>query len=358
MIAVISDDEGRMRALRQQRDHLDEEERNVAEMSLDQLDQERPKIVTKVKAHMNALKRSFVDRDEVIEIATLCAMLGEPLLLLGPPGTGKSLLCSRFAESLHIPAEQRFEYLLTPFTEPSELFGPLDLQALREGRFIRRSTGSLPKSKVAFIDEIFKANSAILNGLLSLLNDKVYYEEGQARRSDLQIFFAASNHLPEDPSLYALSDRFTLKVPVFNTHQDHWEALINRGIEIDVERDDERAPWRDGPARYIDLLKLRRYLQLLLAKETEDQEIRDHCFPQHLRLAWRRLVTSLELDLGLYISDRKLIKLYRLIRGYGLIKGRSVVEASDLRLLGFLAHRPDERRFANDMITRELNELP
>ena len=74
-------------------------------------------------------------------------------------------------------------------------------------------------------------------------------------------------------------------------------------------------------------------------------------------LAWRRLVTSLELDLGLYISDRKLIKLYRLIRGYGLIKGRSVVEASDLRLLAFLAHRPDERRFANDMITRELNEL-
>ena len=90
-----------MRALSQQRDHLDQEERNVAEMSLDQLDQERPKIVTKVKAHMNAFKRSFVDRDEVIEIATLCAMLGEPLLLLGPPGTGK-VYCAHDSQRVFI----------------------------------------------------------------------------------------------------------------------------------------------------------------------------------------------------------------------------------------------------------------
>lgn len=338
-------------------DALSMEEREIESYSLDQLDLERAELVAKIDSHMRALKRSFVDRDEAIELATLCAMVGEPLLLLGPPGTGKSLLCSRFSESLHISSEQRFEYLLTPFTEPSELFGPIDLKALREGRFIRQSVGSLPQSRIAFIDEIFKANSAILNSLLSLLNDGVYYEEGQAREAQLKMLFAASNHLPDDPSLAALSDRFTLKIPVFNTHQEHWDQLLRKGIEIEVERDTKRAPWREGAARYTDLLKLRRYLKLILALEVDDDPLRDHCFPPQIMLIWRRLITSLELDLGIYISDRKLLKLYRLIRGFALIKGRTVVEVEDLRLLAYIANRPDEQRLVIDLVHRAIDEL-
>ncbi len=334
----------------------DQQELAVFHLSLEQLDAQRADIVGRIQSHISDLSRALVNRNEVIEMATLCATLGEPLLLLGPPGTGKSLLCSRFAESLNISANDRFEYLLTPFTEPSELFGPIDLNALKEGRFIRKPQGSLPHAKVAFLDEVFKANSAILNALLGILNNGVYYEEGQPRQARLKILFAASNELPRDRSLAALSDRFTLKIPVHNTHGDHWDELLRRGVELENERVSGVHSWRQGAATYIDLLKVRRYLQLALAQEADDESLRDYFFPPPLMALWRRLITSLELDLGLYISDRKLIKIYRLIRGLALLRGRLVVQAEDLALLEYISQAPGEQSLISELVERALAE--
>jgi MoxR-like ATPase len=329
----------------------------ISNLSLEQLDIERPVLIDRLQQHISMLSQHFVDRKEVIELAVLCAMLGEPLLLLGPPGTGKSLLCSRLSESFHLTPQERFEYLLTPFTEPSELFGPIDLSALKEGRFIRRHQGSLPHAKVAFLDEIFRANSAILNALLSLLNDRIYYEEGQPKPASLDFFFAATNQLPTDQSLLALSDRFVLKVPVENTHGHQWHNLLTRGLDIEGQKVTGATPWRNGPASHMDLLKLRRFLRLSFAREAEDLSLRDYFFPPPLMLEFQRLVTALELDMGLYISDRKLIKMYQFIRGMSLIRGRSIVQIQDLDLLRFITQRPGEQDLIYEYVSRILGEL-
>ncbi len=341
----------------QAQDELKQEKLNIEQLSLEQLDQERPKLLEALQQHLLMLNQHFVDRKEVLELAMLCVLLEEPLLLLGPPGTGKSMLCSRVSESLHIPSKLRFDYLMTPFTEPSELFGPIDLHALKEGRFIRRTQGSLAHVQVAFLDEIFKANSAILNALLALLNDRVYYEEGEAKPAQLEVLFAASNELPSDPSLLALSDRFVLKVPVKNTHDSYWDQLLTRGLEIEAQKVSGQKPWQFGPCSYSDLLKLRRFLHLSYAKEAEDPAIRDYFFPPPIMLEFRRLITALEMDLGLYISDRKLIKIYRLIRGLCLIRGRSIVHFQDLDLLRFITQAPNEQELVADYVSRALREL-
>lgn len=330
-------------------------EARINASSLDELDAELPDLCDRIQRHIKSLSQWFIDRQEVIEIAMLCAILGEPLLLVGPPGTAKSLLCARFAESLHLGPQQRFEYLLTPFTEPSELFGPVDLHALREGRFVRRHEGMLTQVKVAFLDEIFRANSAILNALLALLNERKYYEEGQAKTSPLNIIFAATNELPSERHLEALNDRFVLKVPVHNVHQHRWHELIQCGLTSEAYTVEGSKPWSMGPASYLDLLKVRRYLQLSLMHEARDPTLSAHFFPAEIFAQWRQLLTTFELDLGLYVSDRKVIKLYRILRAQALIRGRTAVELQDLHILKFLAQRPGEYELLSERLSRVLD---
>lgn len=330
-------------------------EAQINTSSLEDLDAELPALCDRVQRHIESLSQWFIDRREVIEVAMVCAILGEPLLLVGPPGTAKSQLCARFAESLHLGPQQRFEYLLTPFTEPSELFGPVDLHALREGRFLRSHQGMLTHVKVAFLDEIFRANSAILNALLALLNERKYYEEGQAKTSPLNMIFAATNELPSERHLDALSDRFVLKVPVRNVHRQRWDDLIQCGLTSEAYAAEHVKPWSMGPANYLDLIKLRRYLQLSMMHEARDTSLRAHFLPAEVSAQWRQLLTTFELDLGLYISDRKVIKLYRILRAQALIHGRNAVEMRDLHLLRFLAQRPGEHDLLTERITRVLD---
>ncbi len=113
------------------------------------------------------LKVRFVGRDEVVDLIALAVVAGEHLFLFGPPGTAKSLLVREFAGAVR---GRYFEYLLTRFSEPTELFGPVDLARLREGVVATVTTGMLPEAEFAFLDELFNANSAILNNLLTVLN--------------------------------------------------------------------------------------------------------------------------------------------------------------------------------------------
>jgi energy-coupling factor transporter ATP-binding protein EcfA2 len=117
------------------------------------------------------LKRRFVGRDEVIDLIALAIASGEHLFLHGPPGTAKSALIRAFAGSFRA---RYFEAMLTKFSEPNELFGPVDLVKLREGRVVTVIDGMLPDAEVAFLDELFNANSAILNNLLTILNERIY----------------------------------------------------------------------------------------------------------------------------------------------------------------------------------------
>ena len=114
------------------------------------------------------LNTQFLDKQEIIRLMLVSAIAGEHMVIVGPPGTAKSAMIDMFARLLDA---KFFEYLLTRFTEPNELFGPVDIAAFREGRYNRRVEGMLPQAEIVFLDEIFKSNSAILNSLLTVINE-------------------------------------------------------------------------------------------------------------------------------------------------------------------------------------------
>jgi MoxR-like ATPase len=155
---------------------------------------------------------ALLERETAIEAALLALLCRAHLLLLGPPGTAKSLLVRSICQRLD--GATYFERLLTRFSTPEELFGPLSLSALEQDRYQRVTTGMLPEAHIAFLDEIFKANSAILNSLLGIINERIYHEAGQAHPVPLLSLFGASNETPEDDNLSALYDRFLLRIVV------------------------------------------------------------------------------------------------------------------------------------------------
>jgi len=115
------------------------------------------------------LNTAFLDKQEIIRLLLVSTIAGEHMLIVGPPGTAKSALVRMFTKLIDA---SYFEYLLTRFTEPNELFGPVDIKQFREGTYTRRTERMLPESEIVFLDEIFKSNSAILNSLLTLLNER------------------------------------------------------------------------------------------------------------------------------------------------------------------------------------------
>src|SRR5246500_5006972 len=176
------------------------------------------------------LKERFVGRDEVVDLIALALVAGEHLFLYGPPGTAKSALIRQFASAVRGPY---FEYMLTRFTEPNEVFGPIDLVKLREGSVATVTTGMLPEAEFVFLDELFNANSAILNNLLTVLNERVYRRGAETHRLPLLSLFSASNHLPEDDALRALFDRFLLRCHVENLSPEAMPALLRAGWRLE-----------------------------------------------------------------------------------------------------------------------------
>src|SRR4029077_8052833 len=160
--------------------------------------------------------------------------------------TAKSALIRHFAQAVRA---RYFEYMLTRFSEPNEIFGPIDIARLREGTVVTVTTGMLPEAEFVFLDELFNANSAILNNLLTVLNERIYRRGAETHQLPLLSLFSASNHLPEDEALRALFDRFLLRCPVDNLRREAMPRLLAAGWELEgagplkssVSADDLRA---------------------------------------------------------------------------------------------------------------------
>ena len=295
------------------------------------------------------LGEHFLDKQEIIRLLMVSAIAGEHMVIVGPPGTAKSALIRMFARLVDA---RYFEYLLTRFTEPSEVLGPIDINELRSGRYIRRERGKLPTARLVFLDEIFKASSAILNALLTVINERKFYQDGVPVPVKLKILFAATNEIPEHSELGALKDRFCLKAACRSVQETHFIELIDAGIESQTNKDLNRKPWAESLTGLEDLLKAHRYLTLVMArKEPKD---RDMFFRDEVMREFRRVIRTLVREDEVFVSDRKLIKLYRLLRTRAWIVHGGAVEREDLQLLSYLGDTREEIDLLEEKVPRLL----
>ncbi len=267
---------------------------------------------------LEPLKGRFVGRDEIIDLIALAVTAGEHLFLHGPPGTAKSALIRQFALAVR---GNFFEYLLTRFSEPNEVFGPIDLVRLREGTVATVISRMLPEGEFVFLDELFNANSAILNNLLTVLNERVYRRGAEAHQLPLLSLFAASNHLPEDDALRALFDRFLLRAHVDNLKRDEMPRLLRVGWDL------ERSVPIESSITANDLR--------LLAREVYRVELTG------VLERYAEIVARVR-DLGIALSDRRAIKVLKLIAASAVLCSRRVADISDFWVLRYVWDREEQ----------------
>ena len=294
------------------------------------------RLVTEILAPM---KLTFVGKSEIIDLMGVCLAGGENLFLLGPPGTAKSALVLELGRRLR---GQTFEYLLTRFTEPNELFGPFDIRKLREGDLVTNTEGMLPEASFVFLDELLNANSAILNSLLTVLNERVFRRGRENRPLPMIMAIGASNHLPRDEALGALFDRFLLRVHCDSVPDDRLGDVMTAGWQL--EKRDE------PPESSVSMDDVR---MLNAALTTVDLDA--------VHQAMVELVRRLR-QAGLDISDRRAVKLQRLVAASTLLCGRDAAHTSDLWVFRYIwDHLEQEeilRAIVDEAVSVEAIETP
>lgn len=220
-----------------------------------------------------SLNASFPERAPLVRLLLAAFVAGEHLLMLGEPGVAKSALANAFCGMLR--GAPFFAYLMTRFTEPGEVMGPLDVKLLADtGRMKALTAGRLSEARVGFLDEVFKSNSAALNALLTMVNERRFFDDGAWRKAPLDFLVAASNEVPEegDHSVAAFYDRILVRYVVKALDDDAaWDAMIDddlpapaMGLLDDVAVDAARcaaAKLRRDPATKLAMRAIARELR-------------------------------------------------------------------------------------------------
>ena len=319
----------------------------IDDYTLEQLQDEADEIRARINRFRTSLGRFFVHKQELIDLMCVAAVAQEPLLLVGPPGTAKSDLVLKFKDALGLAEGDYFEYMLTRFTEPSEIIGPIDINQLRDGRYIRREQGKLPTARLAFLDEIFKSNSAILNILLTIINEKKFYQDGVPQPVPPAGAVRGDQRDSRAGRTGGLKDRFVLKA---ESRSGAGRALPGADRRRPAGRSlpqlEPEAVGR-GARSLDDLLKANRYLTSPVraaggrhgAATSSDRKL---FFPDDVFREFQRLVKTLVREDHIFISDRKLVKLYKLFRVRAWLFAGGTVSRDDLRLLAYLGETPEE----------------
>lgn len=273
----------------------------------------------KIEKNLEILNSGLVGKEKVMKLGLLSILSGENMILVGPPGTAKSEISRRLREILaDTDSETYFEYLFTKFTTPEEIFGPLSIKQLQNDKFERNTEGYMPSSRIVFLDEIFKANSSILNTLLTILNERVFHNGLKREKTPLISLVGASNELPfENDELTALYDRFLIRAVVGYVSDDEIEELL------DIKETDMEIP-AEIKFTESDLNEIKNESEKVRVTSGIKRTI------MQIRQEYNKIFAE---DNHEIISDRKLVKMVKLLKISAYLNGRDKVDFSDLMLL-------------------------
>jgi MoxR-like ATPase len=293
-------------------------------------DAELLRAAQKVREVGRALDERFLDKSEIVRLLLVTLVAGEHMLIVGPPGTAKSALVRQLARLVDA---RYFEYLLTRFSEPNEIFGPVDIKAFREGTFVRRVDAMLPDAEIVFLDEIFKSNSAILNALLSILNERRFFTGSATIKVPLCSLYGATNEVPNDEALSAVFDRFLVRTLSENLDSFHFHGLVERGLRAETDA-------LVAPTPLVTLAEIRRIQERL---------------PQFLRFSdeflarYKGLIFQIRSE-GVSVSDRRVVKLLKLFAASALIDGRPAAHDGDFFVLRHVWNSTDQIPLLEDIV--------
>ncbi len=256
----------------------------------------------------------FPERDAIIQSMAVAALSKEHILLIGKPGTAKSLLARIFTQCLD---RTYFEALMHAYSTPEELFGPIALSGLQNDKFVRAGAGYAQKAEIVFLTEVFKSNTGMLNGLLALLNERKFYDDGKPVVAPLMTCIGDSNELQDGPQLDALSDRFMLRemVPYIAEKQAFMNMLTASPIVM---------------PGVVDLITEQDATQKVTVTADTIEAIAT------LRFTYNQA--------GFEASDRRWKQSIGLIKATSHLAGRNSTEPDDLEVLeSVLWKKPDER---------------
>lgn len=298
--------------------------------------------IKRIRTAKEIFRSFFYKRQEIVDLLFLSCCSQTPLLIVGPPGTAKSDIISKFSETLNLSDGEYFEYMLTKFSEPGEIFGAIDITKLKDGIHSRKTQGMLPTAYIAFLDEIFKGNSAILNSLLTIVNEKKFYQEGVPTDVPLKFLIAATNEIPDDDSMKALVDRFPLKVNsnYVSDTEDDLRNLANVALKFKKLKYENKKPWKDISLSMKDFDDVFSYIQLTIANNDDKVDVNSFIEQNAFKLVFS-IFKTLEND-KIEISDRKKIQMFELMRINALLNHGGKVKIDDLSILAYLGNRKDE----------------
>jgi MoxR-like ATPase len=280
------------------------------------------------------LDERFLDKGELVRLMLVTLLAGEHMLLVGPPGTAKSALVRHLSRLVDA---RYFEYLLTRFSEPNELFGPVDIKAFREGTFVRRTEAMLPEAEIVFLDEIFKSNSAILNALLSILNERRFFTGSQSLKVPLCSLYGATNEIPNDDALGAIFDRFLVRALSENLDSFHFRGLCDRGIRGEIA---ELTGANETVPHLVSLNDIRR-VQARLGQFLS--------FPEDWMARYKGFIFQIRSE-GISVSDRRVVKLLKLFAASAILDGRPTVHDGDFFILRHVWNSPEQVAILDDIV--------
>lgn len=310
---------------------------------------ERALLSERISKLAQALSDGVYEREDTIKLCLLAALSGESVFLLGPPGIAKSLIAKRLIQAFE--TNSYFEYLMTRFSTPEEVFGPLSIQELKDnGRYVRLTEGYLPTSQVVFLDEIWKAGPAILNTLLTVVNEKTFKNGSDVEPVPMRLLITASNELPtEDSGLEALYDRMLVRVFVNRIqNKQNFHSMLTVGTP-------QEAKIPEGLA-----IKDNEYYRWLA--ELDQLELSAATFEQLYYLkskieAKEQASSSKTSESDLYVSDRRWKKAVKLLKASAYFNGRDAINALDLLLLqDCLWNSPQSRLIVRECLSEFATE--